>query len=185
MKGNKKVLALALLLLLVAVSFGTYAIYQTTGSSSTEVSSAAWVIEVNGDEITDETAEFDLSTITWNCPTSNNEEHVEDEKIAPGCTGTTSIVIDASDAEVSVDYAVSIGSVTIDNVAVSGITVSSSSSLTGSILLSANPRTATIPLTITWNGAADDGEQKNAADTGMAGETIQIEIEVDTHQKLS
>ena len=46
MKGNKKILAIALLLLFVAVSFGTYAIYKSSATGTKSVNAAAWVVSV-------------------------------------------------------------------------------------------------------------------------------------------
>ncbi len=42
MKGNKKLLIVAVLLLLIAVSYGTYAIYRTQFSGSATVKTAKW-----------------------------------------------------------------------------------------------------------------------------------------------
>lgn len=182
MKGNKKILVLAILLLLVVASFGTYAIYQSAASSSSTVSTAAWVVQVNSTNIvTSSTHTFDLGTINW-----SSSDHVTTGKIAPGSTGTVNLVIDATGSEVSLDYAVALGDVTVNNAAVpSGtISVSTNSSLTGSILLSAGSKTVTIPLTITWLGDANDGDDKNANDVGLAGSTITLGVTVTATQHL-
>lgn len=183
MKGNKKVLAVALLLLLVAVSFGTYAIYKTVATSSSTVEAAAWSIEVNDTGVVTGEHTFSFGTINWTCPTG----HVASGVIAPGCTGTVDLEIDATGTEVSLDYLVTIGSVTVNNAAVPNgtITVSSSGSLSGSILLSDETKTRTIPLTITWAGNANDGDEKNAADVGLQDSTITLGLTVTATQKLS
>ena len=51
MKGNKKILVVAVLLLLIAVSYSTYAIYKSSASASDTVNTAAWVVTVNTDDI--------------------------------------------------------------------------------------------------------------------------------------
>lgn len=182
MKGNKKILVLAILLLLVVASFGTYAIYQSSASGSGTASAAAWVVQVNNSNIvTSSTHTFDLGSINW-----SSSDHVATGKIAPGSTGTVNLVIDATGSEVSLDYSVALGDVTVNDAAVpSGtISVSTSSSLTGSILLSASSKTVTIPLTITWLGAANDTETKNSNDVGLAGSTITLGVTVTATQHL-
>ncbi len=42
MKGNKKLLAVAVLLLLLAVSYSTYAIYKSSATGTASVGTAAW-----------------------------------------------------------------------------------------------------------------------------------------------
>ena len=185
MKGNKKILAVALLLLLVAVSFGTYAIYKTVANSdSATVSAAAWEIKVNNTDVVTSTHTFTLGQINWGTQT-----HVAEGKIAPGSTGTVDLVLDASNTEVSLDYTVSIGQVTVGGSAVPNgtITVTSggNSSASGTILLSNSNKVVTVPLTIAWAGAADDGDSKNATDVGLEGEEISITVTVTATQKLS
>lgn len=187
MKGNKKILALALLLLLVFVSFGTYAIYKTTATSdSASVSAAAWVITVNDTNVVTGTHTFELGTINW-----GSQTHVATGKIAPGSSGTVDLILDATGTEVSLDYLVQIGSVTLHTggtaVPAGTITVTSggNSSASGTILVDAATKQVTIPLTVTWAGATTDGDEKNATDVGLAGQTIDIEVTVTTTQKLS
>lgn len=185
MKGNKKVLALALLLLLVVASFGTYAIYKTVATSdSASVTAANWVIKVNNTDVVTSTHTFALGDINWGTQT-----HVATGKIAPGSTGTVDLVLDATGTEVSLDYEVAIGNVTVDGSAVPAgtITVTSggNATATGSILVNAADKTATVPLTIAWAGTTGDTDSKNDTDLGLRGKTIELEVTVTATQKLS
>ena len=47
MKGNKKLLIVAVLLLLIAVSYGTYAIYRESAEGTGTISTANWSVTVN------------------------------------------------------------------------------------------------------------------------------------------
>ena len=51
MKGDKKILALSVMVLLLAVCFTSYAIYKSSASASGGVSAAAWVVKVNNSNI--------------------------------------------------------------------------------------------------------------------------------------
>jgi hypothetical protein len=42
MDGNKKILIIAILMMLIAVSYGTYAIYKTSLSGNATVTAAIW-----------------------------------------------------------------------------------------------------------------------------------------------
>ena len=45
MKGNKKILVIAVLLLSIAVSYGTYAIYKTAITGTGSVTAATWAVQ--------------------------------------------------------------------------------------------------------------------------------------------
>lgn len=182
MKGDKKYLVIVLLLLLIAVTFGTYAIYKSSATGSTSVDAAAWVVKVNNTNIvTSSTHTFDLGTVTW-----ASSDHVTSGKIAPGSTGTVTLTLDATGTDVSLDYAVSIKSVKVNNVEIQNVPISvSGSNLTGTILVSASNKEISIPLTLTWAGATTDTDEKNATDLTMQGKSITIEVEVAATQKLS
>lgn len=177
MKGNKKVLAVALLLLLVAVSFGTYAIYKSSATSnSATVAAANWTITVNTADIT--TGSFNLGTITWNA-----NANVAEGKIAPGSTGSVNLVIDATGTEVSLGYTVEVTSVKVGNTDVSNtikIAPHTSGADTGTIAVDAANKEITIPLDIVWT-AVDDNTQ-NPIDLGLAGQNVTVEITVTATQ---
>ena len=171
MKGNKKILVVAILLLLIAVSYGTYAIYKSSASSSATVSTAAWVIKVNGDDIV-ASDEFGLGNITWASP-----EYGRNNKIAPGDHGTVDIVIDASGSEVDVKYTIAIDTASIENHQFS-VAAHDGSSLEGVIPYSAtaSEMQRTVTVDVIWNGV--DTASANAEDIDFSANDVTLPIVV-------
>ena len=166
MKGNKKILVVAILLLLIAVSYSTYAIYKSEATASTSVSTAAWVVEVNDQALTQATHTFTLDSITWATPTVSKVSG----KIAPGDHGTVDIEIDATGTEVDVDYTVAIDTTNFDNNQFSvAAATGSAAPLTGTIHYSDASKVKTVTLEIKWN--AVDTSAANTEDLGDAGQS--------------
>ena len=109
MQGNKKILVVALLVLLLSVCFGTYAIYRESGSATGEIKAAAWSVKVDGTAIKTANYTFDASDITWTTQTGYNDT------IAPGSTGYIEIPVDATGSEVDVILTAALGSTTLPN----------------------------------------------------------------------
>ena len=90
---KKKNVILLGILLLVAVTSGivavTYSRYMTTANGSSTANIAKWIIRVNGDDIVQHNT-FDTNTFTW--LKDENVGDVQEDYIAPGVTGLTSIV---------------------------------------------------------------------------------------------
>ena len=180
MKGNKKVLVVAVLLLLIAVSYTTYAIYKTSVAGNAEVTAATWAVEFKDGATTIE----DTDTITFTGAECTNA-HVAEGKIAPGATCTKTITLDASGTEVDVAYTVSTGTVTAEKggSAVPTTTITNANAFTATL----SPANGTIPmtgsqtqeltLTVTWAGT-DDSETDtiNGADTDLNGATITVPV---------
>ena len=163
MKGNKKLLVVAVLLLLIAVSYGTYAIYRSTATSSDSIRAAHWVIKVNDDDIVAHNT-FTLGDLECGeTPVSK-----VDGAIAPGDTCTATIEIDATGSEVDVDYVVSIDTTaltTLGNNQIS-VTTANDSSLTGTISYSDSSMVENVELNVTWN--AVDTTAQNGIDINTA-----------------
>ena len=172
MKGDKKILALSILVLLLAVCFGSYAIYKSSGSGSSGVGAAAWVVKVNNDDIVTNNT-FTLNNVTW-----AGTRYGQNGKIAPGDHGTINIVIDASGSEVGVAYTVNLSQVNTGN---PNLTVepASGSSLTGTIDYGST-MTETVTLDVTWTG--EDTTAANTADVTTAGTNISIPVTVTVTQ---
>ena len=172
MKGNKKILVVAVLILLIAASYGTYAIYKSSAAGTATVNAARWIVKVNDTDIVASNT-FTLDQVRWATPEIGKEG-----TIAPGDHGTVEIEIDASGSQVAVGYDISIGSVSPENANFS-VAAHSGSSLTGVIPYVASGEgdmKATIVLDIIWNGV--DNASANAADIDLAGETIEIPVTV-------
>ena len=178
MKGNKKILIVAVLLLLIAVSYSTYAIYKSSASASDEISTAAWVVEVNTDDIVANNT-FSLGNITW-----GSTRYGQNGTIAPGDTGTVTILIDASGSEVGVHYDVAIDPTALAALDNSNFTVAahSGSSLSGNIAYGASMQ-ATVTLDITWTGVDDDtAGGANEKDVALQGQDITLPVTVTVTQ---
>ena len=181
-KGNKKLLVVALLLLITA-AIGTYAIYRVKSTGTGSVDTAAWKIKLNGTEQTSTTKTFTFtnSNINWTKNTS-----AVANKIAPGSTGTITLELDATGSEVNVAYDVNVKSVKIDGTEVSnttGFTVVPNSS-DGKLAYAAENMKKNIVLDVAWAGADTDEATKDAADIDINGKTIAIEVEVTVKQDL-
>ena len=182
-KGNKKLLVVALLLLITA-TIGTYAIYRVTSTGTSSVDTAAWKIKLNGTEQTSTTKTFTFtnSNINWTKNTS-----AVANKIAPGSTGTITLELDATGSEVNVAYDVDVKSIKIDGTEVpntTGFTVALNSSDTGKLAYAAENMKKNIVLDVAWAGADTDEATKDAADIDINGKTIAIEVEVTVKQDL-
>lgn len=75
MKENKKLLVIAILLLLITVSFTTYVIYKSSTTGESTINTAAWVVKVG-------------ITYGWYWGSTTV---VKNNKIAPGDKGTIEI----------------------------------------------------------------------------------------------
>lgn len=183
MKGNKKILVVAVLLLLIAVSYSTYAIYKSEATGTGSVTPAAWVVTVQSGSQTAadivQTNTFTLDDITW---TGTRYAQVNG-KIAPGDTGTVSIKIDADGSEVGVSYAIEVDQTALTNDHIS-VAPHSGSSLTGNIAYSATAGAmeTTVTLDVKWLG--EDETSQNAEDvaTATAGTAMSIPIKVTVTQ---
>ena len=104
MKGNKKLLVVAILLLLIAVSYGTYAIYRTSVSGTGSVTAATWDIAFAEGQSTIN----DSFTLTFSSTDCVNNSHVANGVIAPGASCTKDITITATGTQVDVEYDVDV-----------------------------------------------------------------------------
>ena len=173
MKGNKRILIVAILLLLIAVSYGTYAIYKSSATSGNSIKAAAWVVNVDSTDIVANNA-FTLDNL--DC---GNAQIGQNGTIAPGDTCQATIVIDADGSEVGVHYDVSIDALgnNVTNSQLS-VAVDNSSSLTGDIAYSATEgeMEAEVVLNVTWN-AVDSAEQ-NTTDINTQGLSVPVTVTV-------
>ena len=176
MKGNKKILVIAILLLLIAVSYGTYAIYKSALSGTATVNTAAWHIAFSDGS---ENLEDSFNVVFGDSDCVNN--HVKPGRIAPGATCTKTITLDASGTEVDVEYT---ATALPANVKVDGNTVPAEANQfnvtlsgggTGTIAYNANPQTATLTLTLSWAGN-DADTNPNTTNTGLAGKIVTVPV---------
>ena len=189
MKGNKKLLVVAILLLLIAVSYGTYAIYRTTLEGDATVNAAAWEIQFkNGETVLD-----DKFTVTFTAADCVNP-HVATGYIAPGASCTKDIKLVATGTQVDVRYEVSAdndnitakkGSTAVPTTGANEFTASltdtNGNELDGVILMSENPMEETLRVTLTWEGN-ENATSYDPADTSLAGATFTVPLTLTAKQ---
>ena len=185
-KGNKKVLVIALLLLLIGAGIATYAIYRTSATGTATVATATWSVKVNNTDTETGAFTFSASDITWSTNTS-----AVSGKIAPGSTGTITLEIDATGSEVNVDYTATVGTIKVGNENLSsdaGFTVTPHDTTdgTGTINYSttANAMKKTLTFDVVWTGTDSDTTAKDQADMAMDGINITIPVTVTAKQHL-
>ncbi len=174
MKGNKKILVAALLVLLIAVSFTTYAIYRSSAAGSGSLKAAKWQVKVKDTNIEEANFTFGYDDITWTTNRGKNDT------IAPGDTGTITIPVDATGSEVDVDVTATLGNVTLPD----GMTVQVANG-SETIAYDASNMEANITLTITWTGTDSDTTTKDESDMSVDGSTISIPVTLTAKQSLS
>ena len=174
MKGNKKILVIAALLLLIAASYTTYAIYKESVNANATVTAAAWTVEFkNGQDTITSTTNIVFSG------TDCDNTHVAPGKIAPGATCTKTISLDAVGTEVDVAYTATAGTVTATKggsaVATTGANAFTTSLSPSSGTINIGSSTATeLTLTVTWAGL--DNDTVDPADVGLEGATITVPV---------
>lgn len=176
MKGNKKVLALAVLVLLLAVCFTTYAIYRQSTNGTGTIKAAAWSVTVKGQPITNNFT-FGLSDITWTTHTGKNDT------IAPGDSGTITIPVDATGSEVDVLVEAAIDTANANLPDGFTATVSGTNGVT-EIPYGAS-MTANVVITVTWTGTLEDTTAKDGTDLAVQGTNLTIPVTLTARQKLS
>ena len=181
-KDLKKKTAYAVILLSVAtlgiVGGNTYSKYYTQidGTGNAEV--AKWSFKANNQNTTIENIK--LSNV-------NNVSKLKDKTIAPGTNGSFDIILDATGADVAIDYAVTFDNLvnkptnlkfTYDNTTVSSLK-DLESLLKGRILLS-DSRTKTLKIEWSWDYQTGTTEEEKAnndkIDTAEAGKDFSFDI---------
>ena len=185
MKGNKKILVIAILLLLISVSFTTYAIYKTSVAGNAKVTAATWNVAFkNGQDTL--TQNFELNFTGSDC--TNN--HVVTGKIAPGVTCTKTITLDATGTEVDVAYTATAGTVTAEKGG-SAVSTAGANDFTvtlspenGTIAYGAATRTQEITVSVAWAGT-EEATTTDPADTALNGATITVPVTLVAKQDMS
>ena len=186
MKGNKKILVIAILLLLIAVSYGTYAIYKSSVSGTAQATAAKWAIEFKSGSTT-YTSTMDITFDGSEC--TNNNNHVASGYIAPGVTCTKNIEIDATGTQVDVEYSLeTTGSVTVNNTTIpanSNNITASIGAADGQILMSDDPQSDTVPVTITWGGLEGTSYDPGDTSIGEGSWVISVPVTLTAKQMMS
>lgn len=177
MKKNKKLLVIAVLLLLVTIGF-SYAIYRSRTTANGTVNTAAWSVKINGTDMDSANYTFTGSDITW---TTNPGKA---GTVAPGASGYIEIPVDADGSQVDVILTAALGSVTLPN----GMTVSlasGSDSQTIAYSATSGEMGAKVRINVAWTGTTEDSNSKDGTDKTASGTSISIPVTLTARQKLS
>ena len=190
MKGNKKLLIVAVLLLLIAVSYGTYAIYRTKFEASATVKTAKWSAVLKKGSTQVSTLNFTLAD--FNC---GNAQHGKNGTIAPGDTCTLPLTVDLDESEVDAEITATIGTVTgtIESSRFTVALMDGSTDVSGTAIdvpysATAGAMEKSLTLTLTWLGDTDNlaADGKDVKDVSMQGQTnLTIPVTIDAHQDMS
>ncbi len=178
MKGDKKILVVALLVLLLSVCFGTYAIYRQSTTATGSVRAAKWSVKVNGTDIATANYTFTAANITWTTLTGYNDT------IAPGSAGYIEIPVDADGSEVDVILTAALGSTTLPD----GMTASLASgadSQTIAYSATEGAMETTVRINIAWSGAESDTAAKDTTDLAAQNTTFSIPVTLTAKQSLT
>ena len=177
MKGNKKVLSLAVLVLLLAVCFTTYAIYRQSTTANGSIRAAKWSVKVDGTDIASANYTFSADDITWTTLTGYNDT------IAPGSEGYIEIPVDATGSEVDVILGAELGTVTG---LPTGMTVALASGAgSQTIAYNASSMTANVRINVAWAGADSDDTTKDTNDLSKQNTTFSIPVTLTAKQSLA
>jgi uncharacterized membrane protein len=176
MKGDKKILVLAVLVLLLSVFFGTYAIYRNSVEGEGTVTAANWSIQIDGTDISSADFDFDASDITWTTLTGYNDT------IAPGSEGYIDINVDADGSEVDVILTATLDTTNLPN----GMTASiqGGNSKTISYSSTEGEMETTLRINIAWAGSDSDTSAKDGTDLAVEGTELSLPVTITAKQSV-
>ncbi len=168
---NKKFILLSAcicLFLCVITLQDTYAKYTSAVNETTDISIARWRILVNNYDIRSNSSTTNLIT-----PSFNGNANIASGVIAPTATGSFTIVVDASGADLSFNYTISVSNsvdspvsdIVVDSATLNGVDIDDADTgvITGTITL-ADQRVNTFVVNIRWKDGTGEN-MNNAADT--------------------
>ena len=190
MKGNKKLLIITILLLVITIGFTTYAIYKTSLSGTGTVTAATWNVSfADGQTTMSENFNIQFSSSDCNQANDGTNNHVAEGKIAPGVTCSKTIDVNATGTEVDVLLTAESGDITAtkggESVAITNANEFTVNVTTnpdnGIIAYNAQTKTATVTVSVAWR--FDEG-LKDPYDTALNGATITVPIALTAKQYL-
>ena len=178
MKGDKKILVAAILVLLLAVCFGTYAIYRASGTATGSIKAATWSVKVKDTDIASTNYTFGADDITWTTLTGYNHT------IAPGSEGYIEIPVDATGSEVDVVLTATLGSTNLPN-GMTATLASGSDSQTIAYSETEGAMKKKVRINIAWTGSESDTSEKDGTDLAAKGTTLSIPVTLTAKQSLA
>ena len=177
MKGNKKILVLAFLVLLLSVCFGTYAIYRNAASGDGTVTAANWAVQINGTDISSADFDFDFDDVTWTTLTGYNDT------IAPGSEGYIDIAVDADGSEVDVILTATLDTSNLPDGMTA--TVQGGNSQTINYSATNGQMETTVRINIAWAGADSDTSSKDTTDLAVEGTSLSLPVTLTAKQSVT
>lgn len=189
-KNLEKVIALIVLLLVLLLVYEVahiYALFYSELNSNVKLTNGTWNISVNG---TDVTSGKDIEFKVDNFSTEEND-HVEPGKLAPGLTGKFKVIIDPTDTNVSIKYDISLIQENLknQNIIIKSIILSdgtkelvktAQSTYTGVILLEQINKKNAEEITVEIEWLDNENDNKTDIETGTS-EEAKIEIPITIH----
>lgn len=186
-KGSKivrlGVLALTLTMVSTCLMGGTMARYVTEVTGTASASVAAWKFNVN--DTTSEKSTFsDIALGSTANRASYDAKGIADKVIAPGTTGSFEIIIDGTGSEVGVDYTVKIAAASGTTLPadltfkVDGTAYILGNDVNGTIDYSVAENAMKKTLTVTWDWAFGESDDKDTNDNGYADTDWTLDITV-------
>lgn len=184
MKGNKKILVIAVLLLLIAVSYGTYAIYRETQNVNGSIDTANWSVQLNGNAFSSTALTFGLSDLT--CPTNPGKNGT----IAPGAECYIDYNIDADGSEVDVVVEAELDTTNSANIPTNmEVALGTTEGVEGPVTIpysaTAGEMEKTVRLNVVWPGALTDDSNKDGEDLADKDKSVTIAVKLTARQALS
>ncbi len=176
MKGDKKILLLSILVLLLSVCFSTYAIYRQSADGTGSIKAAKWSVLVDGSDIESANFDFTAADIHWTTLTGYNDT------IAPGSTGYIEIPVDADGSEVDVILTAALTTTNLPE----GMTATVNGGNTQTIAYSATDGAmeTTVRIDIAWAGADTDTATKDGTDLAKNDTTLSLPVTLTAKQSL-
>ena len=179
MKENKKILVLAILVLLLTVCFGTYAIYRESTNATGSIRAAKWSVKVDGTDIATANYTFTAADIHWD----TNSRTGYNNTIAPGSTGYIEIPVDADGSEVDVLLTATLGTTTLPNGMTASLDVGSESQAISYSGTEGEMET-TVKINIAWAGDDSDTTAKDTTDLAAQNTPFSIPVTLTAKQSL-
>ena len=177
MKGNKKILVAAFLVLLLAVCFTTYAIYRSSADGEGTVNAANWAVQIDGTDIDSADFDFDATDITWTTLTGYNDT------IAPGSEGYIEIAVDADGSEVDVILTATLDTTNLPTGMTA--TVQGGNSQTIAYSATSGAMETTVRINIAWAGSDSDTDAKDTTDLAVEGTALSLPVTLTAKQSLT
>ena len=173
-RRNIIIVGLFAFLMTILTVVETYALFETNGEASTDMSIGKWKILLNDADV------VTARTISIDDFVYENGEHTDSNYFAPGSSAYFDLVIDATDCDVSVSYNLNINDSVIDeypNIYFSVTDMSTNETViennySGVISIDEENKVRTLRITLTW----DNDSLYDESDTSLIGKRLTFEI---------